>query len=538
MRTMTRHAFREQMIALQREVFVRNHARINQGVVGYTAAYRRYEKEYQKGVLKYQQESTFDELLDAVSRSDIVYVGDYHTLAQAQRTVVRILRRLPTDVKPTLAVEMVQGRFQRVLNAYLQDTIDETTFLKRIKHDDGGVFGAWQHFKPIFDYARDNALSMVGIDLLRGHSRTSLKQRDTYAAKIIAKAYAERDAGPVIVQVGELHVAKAHLPAAVDREIKRLKREPAKTLIVHQNAEEIYWQLESKGLEHETEVVKVRAGELCVITTPPIVCQQSYLNWLDRDDDVLDDEAPEKSFKTFVEILARVLGIPVGRKLDEVVVSSVVDVHFLETVRERGNFNRTELKEIKRQILRSESYFIPKANMVYLGQLSINHAAEEASHFLRHLSGGDIEPRYLVDAFYYRVLNEAIGFLGSKLINHKRKCPHRREFEAMLKRKGGDSFTRRVARLVVKHKELEDGQKPSGLRELYSSDADTFNAVTHALGYILGDKLYYAMIQGTMSKSDVRELYFDHFEEDGQSLTTYLALCARLSRVKLPKRSM
>ena len=54
----------------------------------------------------------------------------------------------------------------------------------------------------------------------------------------------------------------------------------------------------------------------------------------------------------------------------------------------------------------------------------MNHASEEATHFLRHVVSGCQEPLNLVDAFYARALEEAVGFLGSKMLNHKRKCPH------------------------------------------------------------------------------------------------------------------
>jgi len=535
---MRRSVFREQMLALQREVFHRNQERINQGVFGYTAAYRRYEKEYQERVTGYQAESTFEELLGVLVKAQVVYLGDYHTLAQAQKSVVRLLRRLPKNMQPTLAMEFVQGEHQAPLDAFMAGRINDQTFLKRIHHDPNGVFGAWEHFKPIFDIARERRLPVVGIDLVQGHTSKSLKERDTYAAKQIVDAMQARPEHPVIVHMGELHVAPQHLPIFVEKELKKRRMKPARKLIIYQNCEEIYWKLESAGKEDTVEVLKVQPSEYCIITTPPIVCQQSYLNWLDADDEMFEDQAPEKVFKQFVEIIARVLGIPVGHALDDVQVSSVIDVHFLEIVKRRGGFSSRDMAEIKRQILRSESYFVPKANMVYLGKLSINHAAEEASHFLRHVCGGDVEPRALVEAFYFRVLNETIGFLGSKLINHKRKCPHVRDFASMLKRKEGDSFTRRIARYIVKHRKLEQGERPSGLREMYTSDADMFNAVTHALGYILGDKLYYGMVQGIVSKADVRGLYFDHFEEDGMSLTTYLTLVTRLEKVKLPKRSM
>lgn len=533
------------MIALQREVFTRNQQRINRAVYGYTAAYRKYERDYHNHVATYQDTASFDELLQAVRGADIVYVGDYHTLAQAQRTLVRILRRIPIDIQPTIAVEFVQGRYQAALDAFMAGRIGDETFLKRIEHDPQGVFGAWDHFKPIFDLARDHRMPMVAIDLLHDHSSTSLHERDSFAAKTIVDAIEGRPNKPVFVHMGELHVAPSHLPLLVERELKARKMKPLRKVIIFQNCEEIYWKLEELGLEHTVEVVRVKPNQFCVITTPPIVCQQSYLNWLDNDDDLFEDAGPEKVFKEFVEIIARMLDIRVGEALDNVVLSSVVDVHFLETLRQRGRFSPRELEQIHRQVLSSESYFIPKASMVYLGKLSINHAAEEASHFLRHVCGGDEEPRYLVDAFYCRALNEAIGFVGSKLINHKRKCPHVRDFQRLLREQGRrssdavtDPFTLRIADFVVKHRKLEQGHGGRGVREMYTSDAETFNAVTHALGYILGDKLYYAMVQGIVSKNDVRELFFDSFEEDGAALTMYLALTARVEKVKLPSRTM
>lgn len=533
-------------MALQREVFARNQERINQGVYGYTSAYRKYERDYQQATSRYQAIAGFDELLNAITDADIVYIGDYHTLAQAQRTVVRLLRRLPIDFQPTLAVEFVQGRHQSALDAFLAGRISEQTFLERIDHDPNGVFGAWAHFKPIFDFCGDHRLPMVGIDLVHNHSRSSLKERDAFAAKQIVDAIEARPNKTVIVHIGELHICPTHLPAVVDKELKRRRVSPLSKVIVYQNCEQIYWKLEEQGKEHEAEVVRVRAREYCVMATPPIVAQQSYLNWLDNDDDFFDgdtagdEHAPEKIFKEFVEIIARALGIRVGDALDNVVVSSVIDLQFLDTLRRRGKFSKIELEEIRKQILRSESYFIPKANMVFLGHLSINHAAEEASHFLRHICGGDDEPRYLVDAFYCRALNEAIGFLGSKLINHKRKCPHAEDFARMLAEDRGvrHPFDLQVADFVVKHRKMEQGKGARGLKEMYTSDADTFNAVTHALGYMLGDKLYYAMVEGLVSKSDARELYYDRFEEDGAALSTYLALVARVEKVKLPRRTM
>lgn len=529
------------MIALQREVFLRNQERIDMAVHGYNAAYRRYLVEYQKRVKRYERTADFKELLDQILEADIIYVGDYHTLKQAQRTVVRLLRHLPLELRPTLAVEFVEGKHQAAVNSYLSDQIAEKSFLRRIKHDASGVF-AWDHFRPLFDFSRTHKLPMVGIDLQLSNSKDSLRRRDQFAAERIAAAIAARPNNKMLVHIGELHISPNHLPAVVDKELKKRGIKNKRALVVYQNCEEIYWQLESQGLEHDVEVVRVAQDQYCVINTPPIVCQQSFLNWLDADDELFDDTAPEKIFREYVEIICRVLDIDVGDAMDSLLISSVVDAHFLDVLRNRGQFSKRELEQIHRQILASESSFVAKANMVYLGQLSINHAAEEAARFVRYVCAGDEEPRSLVDAFYSRVLNEAVGFLGSKLVNHKRKCPHEHDFARMLRTRVKhhlgevDPKALQLAHYVIQHRRMEKGQRTRGLRHVYQEDTDMFNAVTQTLGDILGDKLYYALIEGVITKLDVRELFVDNYDEEGAPLAMYLHMVALTERVKLPRR--
>ena len=85
-----------------------------------------------------------------------------------------------------------------------------------------------------------------------------------------------------------------------------------------------------------------------------------------------------------------------------------------------------------RQVASSESYFIPRIPLVYLANLSINHVSEEATHFLKHLCVAAELPTDPIDRFYANTLHEAIGFFGSKVINHKRKAATEIDFRYML----------------------------------------------------------------------------------------------------------
>ena len=217
-------------------------------------------------------------------------------------------------------------------------------------------------------------------------------------------------------------------------------------------------------------------------------------------------------------------------------VASVVDLSFLSRLRKRGDFTASDMRHLKRQILRSESYFIPRARMVYLGNLSINHSAEEATHFLRDVCAKPRDPKLLVDAFYARCLEEALGFLGSKLINHKRKTVNLAQLTRMARSSHADEGERYVAKLVCKHIAMERGTKVRGMSEVYECDADAFNVVTHVLGYRLGELLYYGMVGGAVAKEQIRELFFENWEDEGAALTTYLVLAARTRDVRTPER--
>ena len=112
--------------------------------------------------------------------------------------------------------------------------------------------------------------------------------------------------------------------------------------------------------------------------------------------------------------------------------------------------------------------------MVYLGNLSMNHASEEATHFLRHVMSGCQEPLNLVDAFYARALEEAVGFLGSKMLNHKRKCPHVPFFVKQSRSRSTSQANKDLARGVVKHDKMMRGEKVRGMQKIYESEPELF----------------------------------------------------------------
>lgn len=531
-----RRSFRQEVVDLHRAIFRANQQRINESVVGYTKAFQQYEREYARSVRRYQRRANSAELDRAIAGASVIYVGDYHTLAQAQRAFLRVLRRVPTDRPLTVALEFVQGRHQKAVNAYLEGRLGDDAFLRAIDHISHWVFGGWASFKPIFELCRERGARIIGIDTLgHGPAGESLESRDRYAARRISRVLRDTPDTTVAVLVGELHLAPSHLPKHVDEMLAHHEL-TAKRLILFQNCQEIYWQLEQRGLEHEVDLVRIATDQYCMMNTPPIVCQQSFLNWLDLDCDMPQIEAPEINFKEYARLIATFFDLPIRDELDEVELATVIDLSFLARLRRRGDFSAGDIRKIRRQILRSESLYIPRARMVYLGNLSVNHAAEEATHFLRHVCAGSPEPKMLLDAFYIHCFEETLGFLGSKLINHKRKGPSTASLEQQARSRTTPKRERQMARLVLKHLRMETGVRVRGMSEVYECDADMFNAVTHILGYRLGDRLYYGLVSGELTKQEIRQRFFDTFEEEGSALATYLYLIATTANVKLPER--
>ena len=358
----------------------------------------------------------------------------------------------------------------------------------------------------------------------------SLRDRDRYAARRIATAVRQHPDAQVFTLAGQLHVAPPHLPQAVADELG----EPREPLTVYQNCERVWWELERDGRELEVEACVVRPGEWCLINTPPTVVQQSYLDWIEGGAQPLESGHLEARFRMLARTVARFLGLETAQlkaALEHVAVYTAGDLSFLDALPASAR----ERRQIERQILSRESYYIPRARVAYLANLSVNHAAEEAAHFVRHVVSGasSDEPRALPDAFYARTLEEAYAFFGSKIVNPRRKCPHEPEFERLAR--SGDRFAREVARLVLEHRAAERGRlRPKGGA---ATSGDLFNAVTHSLGYMLGERIYYALATGRLLKREVRDLFLDPLSDIGAAFLTYLDLSRRLADVRIPQRA-
>ena len=131
-------------------------------------AFRAYERRYRARTRGPGRPITLADVGREVERSDVVYVGDYHTLREAQRTYLDLVQAASwTRRRVVMALEFVEGRHQARVDAFLSRRLSEDGLRKALGHPNGGAFDLWQGFRPLFLHAREHGLRIVEDDTYR-----------------------------------------------------------------------------------------------------------------------------------------------------------------------------------------------------------------------------------------------------------------------------------------------------------------------------------------------------------------------------------
>jgi uncharacterized iron-regulated protein len=503
-----------QSLALQRSLYRHQARQIARQVHSGSKAFVAYQRRYERATRAYRRVITPAQVSKRIASADVVYVGDYHTLRLAQSAYLELVKEALTHQRRVvLALEFVESRHQPTLDAFLAGKLSEKRFLAKIGHPYRGPFDIWPGFAPILELAKKKKLSVIAIDR-RAPGPRSLELRDEGASEELARALQADDHPLVMVLVGQFHVAPAHLPRQVQRRVTR----ELDSLVVYQNAEGIYWSLAARGLVENTRAVEVSPDALCLVNASPVVAQRSFLDYVEAEagDAPLDDgeHGIATTFRHLARDIGRLVGVDVARQAGGIEVLTPSTFDFLDRIRRRGNFSRLELRALEKHVLSLESGWIPRARAVWLASRSLNHAAEEAAHFVRFACVGSRmdRDRPHSEAFWARCLEEALGFLGSRLVNPKRRCVSLDEWSAHFHARGRDGQREIGAFTLAIAAALNDD--PEHARALVPDDGDRlFHGVSHALGYLLGDAMARAHTRGALSQKELRALFHDTFDD-------------------------
>ncbi len=546
----TLSAPRERLIRIQRTLVRRLRDEIHGSLEDPSPDLRAYQREYFRSFRGSARRRIGPAaFLERLSRADLIFQGEYHTLSACQEAALWILRGISRRRRVVLCTEAVPIEGQLALDAYLARECGEEELLEAIDHAAPWGF-TWTSYAPIFRFAREEEVQVYGLSSPPGGGDENIRSRDERAAEVIARAAASHPDALVYVIAGDFRVCRLHLPRAVEA---RFEREglSGRSAIVHQNVDCLYWGLAGGREAREPAILDLGRGELCIMSSTPLVKYQSYLHWQLEQEELPcagfgagTGESPgslevARAVHALVRAIARFLRVDAAG-LDDFTVYTTRDLDFLSDLERRWRYSPREVGEVARQILNDESYFLSRGNIIYLSSLSVEHAAEEAAHYMNNkLSGHVPGPLPARTDFYARAMKEALGFLGSKVVNPRRFAHREEDFREILSRASRDGVEARLeplvelSRFVIQHLDMERrrarrGWKRSRLRAIYSTGLDLHLGITHSLGYILGEKLHRGIVSGRIERSAVRELFHAPFSGRDEAERAYFDLVSQL----------
>jgi len=115
-----------------------------------------------------------EQMIDTVSGSRVIYVGETHDNLEAHRVQLEIIRRLQEKFPGRISVgmEMFRRSAQDDLDRWHQKNLTDKQFRKLFRKNWGRGYGLYQ---PIFDYLQENSIPLIG---LKSSRATEQKFRD------------------------------------------------------------------------------------------------------------------------------------------------------------------------------------------------------------------------------------------------------------------------------------------------------------------------------------------------------------------------
>lgn len=111
-----------------------------------------------------QQQLTQQQILQALVKADVVYLGETHDSPQDHKAQLEILQALyQQNQKIAIAMEMFQRPFQDVLNQYLAGKITEAQLVEQSEYEKRWGF-PWEYYAPILRFAKAHQLPVLALN--------------------------------------------------------------------------------------------------------------------------------------------------------------------------------------------------------------------------------------------------------------------------------------------------------------------------------------------------------------------------------------
>jgi uncharacterized iron-regulated protein len=406
---------RKLFLALQKELRYLESAK--------ASSIRAYERSFKRALPSRLQVTTKKALVARAKNASVILVGDFHPFRQSQKGYLRLLKEVRSrSARPAaIALECIQQEYQTHVDYYLQGLITAEELREETAFEDHWPF-PWENYRELLEYAKTEELPVIALNVReKARATRELQVRDEAAAVRLEEALREEPRLQVFALYGELHLAAPHLPARLRERLKRKR-----VVVVHQNETQLYWSAPRLPNGQRPDVLKLREDEFCVLNSLPWIKLRAFLDWAEgSQEDDWDDETDINGLVShFASLLAEALFLE-APALDRIETWGPEQL-------ESGASLRGQDRALFRHAQKFHRVsFLPGAKAVVVPALSTNALTEAAALHLwaRHNASSpkaDSAPRLM--------LQFLAGFLGSKLLNPKRKCNEEADMRAYLAR--------------------------------------------------------------------------------------------------------
>jgi hypothetical protein len=391
-------------------------------------SYRRAQKRYAGRNFK---TSTLRELFENIERSNLIYLGDFHTFDQNSKNLERILKDLiKKDANLVFGLEFIFANKQKYIDLYLDGHLTELEFLESINYFQSWRF-PWKHYSFLFNFAKINHLPILALN-----SPGTLEERDQFAANHISDFLQEFPGHKMLVLFGELHIMPNKIPKLVEKNIGSDYRQ----LIIHQNLDDIFWRLPEtkKNQQSESSIIKFNDLEYSLQASPPWIKYESMIYWFEN---ILDD--PEFDLHEYIleqkgninsgDISEKFLflcqkinnGLALGLNDKDLENFNIFNFDQIDFVLSKLDTHENIKLEnfFKKLITKGKSFCFPESFDYYLPNFSVNKVSMIIGFHIKNLLTG-IKPAFSSNSDF---LSYYIGIFFTahfcaKILNPYKKC--------------------------------------------------------------------------------------------------------------------
>jgi uncharacterized iron-regulated protein len=519
------------------------------------AAGRKYLRDFREAYDSYQHVVAASDVTRRIAASDLALVGDYHALPNSQRYLASLIQNPTVQQRPiVLGVETIFSRDQHIVDEWLRGEIDEAELRQRIRFElDWGY--DWAPFYELLSAARENAAAIYGLDCMPREDLRKIGARDRHAADKIAEIHGRHPGALVLVLFGESHLAPRHVPALL-----RDRLPESRMLTVLQNVDSLYWRAAGENTDR-VEAVQVSDDVLCVFNATPLEKYENYRLCLDRwgrSDN--DHSAPDlgPTVYNLIDGLVSFLGInrysPHNTTQPRLLVDAMPEVYsrnsdaLLRRLLSRKGFTAGQRRGMLRQVKERGSAYLAPLNAVYVRQFRMMYTAEDATRFLHHACrglperAGNSSPLIPEDAFYATVFEHALAFFGSRILYPARPafrdtdlaelsdltCEDLEQLTSLPWNDAVEGLDTLAAHRAFEPTASKSQPAPDPVQRAFTSTGRKYEYVTEQLGYLAGNDLYDAYLEGRVTPAALRKMFLAHIENPGVAREQYFSLISRL----------